>query len=103
LIIKIFILANVNNRKDLENIGIEKIDEIYFTEFKIEKANEEREVINDLIVDIFLILTNVPEAVEYMKEKNLLQAFNRMKIRETNDESLKDRLFVICNYLENQH
>ncbi len=103
MIIKIFILANVNNRKDLENIGIEKIDEIYFTEFKIEKANEEREVINDLIVDIFLILTNVPEAVEYMKEKNLLQAFNRMKIRETNDESLKDRLFVICNYLENQH
>ena len=50
MIIKIFILANVNNRKDLENIGIEKIDEIYFTEFKIEKANEEREVINDLIV-----------------------------------------------------
>jgi hypothetical protein len=103
LIIKIFILANVNNRKDLENIGIEKIDEIYFTEFKIEKANEEREVINDLIVDIFLILTNVPEAVDYMKDKNLLQAFNKMKIRETNDESLKDRLFVICNYLENQH
>ena len=103
MIIKIFILANVNNRKDLENIGIEKIDEIYFTEFKIEKANEEREVINDLIVDIFLILTNVPEAVDYMKDKNLLQAFNKMKIRETNDESLKDRLFVICNYLENQH
>lgn len=103
MIIKIFILANVNNRKDLENIGVEKIDDIYFTEFKIEKANEEREVINDLVVDIFLILTNCPEAVEYMKEKNLIQAFNTMKIRQTNDESLKDRLFVICNYLENEH
>jgi len=96
-------LANVNNRKDLENIGIEKIDEIYFPDFKLEKANEEREIINDLIVDIFLILTNEPKAVEYMKEKNLLQAFNKMKIREKNEESLKDSLFVICNYLENQH
>ena len=63
----------------------------------------EREIINDLIVDIFLILTNEHKAVEYMKEKNLLQAFNKMKIREKNEESLKDRLFVICNYLENQH
>lgn len=101
LIIKIFILANANSRKDLENIGIEKIDGIYFPDFKIEKANEEREIINDLIVDIFLILTNEPQAVEYMKEKNLLEAFNKMKIRETNDENLKDRIFVICNYLEN--
>lgn len=99
LITKIFILANINNKKELQDIGIPVIDEIYFTHFKAEKAHEEREVINDLIVDIFLILTNEPQAVEYMKEKKILNAFNKLKIRNSNDQEMSDKLFVITNYL----
>lgn len=100
MIIKIFILANINEKKQLQEIGIPNIDEIYYTHFRMEQAKEEREVINDLVVDIFLILTNEPQAVEYMKEKKIINAFNSLKIRNTNDQSLSDRLFVITNYLE---
>ena len=99
MITKIFILANIKDKKELQDIGIPVIDEIYFTHFKAEKAHEEREVINDLIVDIFLILTNEPQAVEYMKEKKIINAFNKLKIRNTNDQEMSDKLFVITNYL----
>ncbi len=83
----------------MQDIGINVIDEIYFTHFNAENAHEEREVINDLIVDIFLILTNEPKAVEYMKEKKIINAFNKLKIRTTNDQETSDKLFVITNYL----
>jgi len=99
LITKIFILANIKDKKELQDIGISVIDEIYFTHFIAENANEEREIINDLIVDIFLILTNEPIAVEYMKDKKIINAFNKLKIRNTNDQELSDKLFVITNYL----
>jgi hypothetical protein len=83
----------------MQDIGIPSVDEIYFTHFKAENAHEEREIINDLIVDIFLILTNEPQAVEYMKDKKIINAFNKLKIRTTNDKEMSDKLFVITNYL----
>ena len=63
---------NITEKIELQDIGTSAIDDIYFTHFKIENAEEEKEIINDLIVDIFLILTNEPKAIEYMKEKKIL-------------------------------
>ena len=91
--------ANIKDKKELQEIGIPVIDEIYFTHFNPESAHDEREIINDLIMDIFLILTNEPQAVEYMKDKLIINAFNKLKIRTTNDKETEDKLFVITNYL----
>ena len=101
LLIKILILANVTEKKIIVDTGIKHIDEIYFTHFKQEIAFNEKEVINDLIIDIFLTLTNDEGAVLAMKEKGLYKALTYVKNNSTKDENLNDRLFVITNYLEN--
>jgi hypothetical protein len=99
-LIKILILTNITDKKELQQVGISNIDEIYYPNFSIELAILEKETINDLIVDIFLILTNLPDAVIHMKEKDLYKALKIIGDRLGTGESLKDRLFVINNYLE---
>jgi hypothetical protein len=100
LLIKILILTNIDKKKDMQEVELSHIDEIYFTHFNQELAYQDKETINELIVDIFLILTNVKEAVDYMKLKRLNVAIKKIEGRLIEDEKLKDRLFVINNYLE---
>lgn len=99
-LIKILVLANVNDRKIIGDTGIKHIDEIYFTHFNPDIAYNEKEIINDLILDIFLVFTNLEEAIVHMKEKELYKAISHVKNNVIHDEVLKDRLFVINNYLE---
>jgi len=101
LLIKILILTNVKDKRVIGDIGIKHIDDIYFPHFSQEIAHNEKEIINDLILDIFLVLTNVEEAIVHMKEKGLYKAISYVKNNLTNNENLKDRLFVITNYIEN--
>jgi hypothetical protein len=100
-LIKILVLTNITDKKELQNIGISHIDEIYFPNFKPELAYQEKENINDLIFDIFLIFTNFEKGIDEMKNKDLYKAIQQVKSRLGEDENLKDRLFVINNYLEN--
>jgi hypothetical protein len=100
LIIKILLLTNVTHKKELLDIGLSYIDEIYLPSFDTDIAASEREVINDIIIDIFLVLTNDEEAVKFMREKELKKIIDLIKNRLTEDDNLKDRLFVITNYLE---
>jgi hypothetical protein len=99
-LIKILILTNITDKKELQQVGIANIDEIYFPNFNIKAAISDKDTINDLIVDIFLILTNLPEAVTHMKSKDLYKALKIIGDRLGSGENLKDRLFVINNYLE---
>lgn len=94
-------MTNITEKKELQEVGIEHIDEIYFTHFSQEIAQHDKDTINDLIVDIFLILTNAEEGVAFMKTKDVYKAFKQVGSRLGEDEGLKDRLFVINNYLEN--
>jgi hypothetical protein len=98
LIIKVLLLTNVNQKIDLLAIGLTYIDEIYLPNFNPDEA--EKEVINDVIIDILLVLTNLEEAVTWMKEKDLKKVFNLIKEKLHEHKSLRDRLFVITNYIE---
>jgi hypothetical protein len=78
------------------------LDSICFPNFSIQQACNEKEIINDLIIDIFLILTNSTKCIEMMKQKKTKQIIERLiSVFEKPDDSIKDRLFVICNYLQN--
>lgn len=98
---KILILTNITEKKQLQVLDIPHIDEIYFPNFNLEQAVQDKETINDLIIDILLILTNIEEAITHMKQKDLYKAFSILKSRLGDTENIKDRLFVINNYLEN--
>jgi hypothetical protein len=99
LVIKILLLTN-SQKKDLINIGLTYIDEIYLPNFNTATAFEEKGILNDIIVDIFLVLTNDTEAVSWMKNKDLKKVFNLLNEKLHENENLQDRLFVITNYLE---
>lgn len=99
-LMKILILTNITEKKELQDIGIFHIDSIYFTHFCAEIAQQDKETINDIIVDIFLILTNLTEAVEHMKLKDLYKALKQIGDRIGTDESLRNRLDVVKSYLE---
>jgi predicted nucleic acid-binding Zn finger protein len=101
LLIKVLILTNVSTKKEMGEIGSQNVDEIYFTHFNQEKAQMEKEIINDIIIDCFLILTNSPEGVEEMKNKGLGKVFDKLYSRLEESQNLKDRVFVISNYLNN--
>ena len=95
------IVSNIQNKNELQEVGISHIDEIFFTHFNYEIAhNFDKEIINDLIIDIFLTLTNLPEGVEHMKNKQLGKSIQIIESRLSQDEKICDRLFVIKNYLE---
>ena len=86
MLIKILILSNVSEKKELQEIGLPGIDDIYFTHYKMEKATQERDVINDLIVDILLVLTNEQKSIDFMKEKKLIEPINKLKDLRTGVE-----------------
>jgi hypothetical protein len=98
--IKILLLTNISHKKDLLNTGLNYIDEIYLPNFNTEAAFAEREILNDIIIDIFLVLTNSEEAITWMKNKDLKKVLTMLKEKLHEIENLRDRLFVITNYLE---
>jgi hypothetical protein len=97
-LIKILLMVNKSKKS-----GLDDVDVIYFTNFDHDKLSEDdKEVINDLIVDIFLIMTNHNEGVEFMKKKGVDKAIEVIEESCKNgDEKYKDRLSVIKNYLQN--
>lgn len=106
-LIKLLLLVNDKNKGT--KLDLDEIDIIYYTNFDTEKlTQDDKETINDLIIDIFLILTNHKEAVEDMKKKGLSKAIKVLEdsLKESNnnseiDDKVKDRLLVIKNYLDN--
>ena len=106
-LIKVLLL--INDKEKGTKIDIDEIDIMYFNNFDSDKlTHDDKETINDLIIDIFLILTNHKEAVEQMKTKGLSKAIKVLEtaLKESNekseiDEKVKDRLLVIKNYLDN--
>lgn len=106
-LIKLLLLVNDKNKGT--KLDLDEIDIMYYTNFDTEKlTQDDKETINDLIIDIFLILTNHKEAVEDMKKKGLSKAIKVLEdsLKESNnnseiDDKVKDRLLVIKNYLDN--
>lgn len=102
-LVKILYLSNLDNFKDIKlktELQV-KLDEICFANVSLEQASNEREIINDLVTDIFLILTNSEKCVQMMKTKNTKQIISHLETFIQSDQAIKDRLFVIFNYLEN--
>ena len=97
-LIKILLMVNKSKKS-----GLDDVDVIYFTNFDHDKLSEDdKEVINDLIVDIFLIMTNHNEGVEFMKKKGVDKAIEVIEEScKIGEEKYKDRLSVIKNYLQN--
>ena len=97
----------LNNNYDNKN-NFDNLNNINFNEFEneINNNNEEKEIINELIMDIFLILSNNNKSVIEMKNKNLLKIIENLEeklkdIKNNNEnlENMKDRLMVLKDIL----
>ena len=103
------LLCLINNTQE-DKLGMEEIDNIYFKNFDIKDMSEEdKETMNDLIIDIFLILTNSEKAVKEMKSKKVKECFELVEkkvISKSNNEEMKnkiiDRLLVIKDCLSDK-
>jgi hypothetical protein len=103
-ILKILFITNLNKLSNFKYDAefMINLDTICFPNFSNEIASNERDLFNDLIIDIFLILTNSVKCIEMMKVKKTRLIIERLiSVFENPDDSIKDRLFVICNYLQN--
>ena len=99
------LLCLINNADD-DKLGIEEIDNIYLTNFDVKDLTEDdKETLNDLIVDIFLILTNSAKAVNEMKNKKVKECIELIeekaisKCNEDMKNKLIDRFMVIKDCL----
>ena len=102
------LLCLINNADD-DKLGIEEIDNIYLTNFDVKDLTEDdKETLNDLIVDIFLILTNSAKAVDEMKNKKVKECIELVeekaisKCKEDMKNKLIDRLLVIKDCLSKE-
>ena len=102
------LLCLINNADD-DKLGIEEIDNIYFNNFDVKDLTEDdKETLNDLIVDVFLILTNSAEAVDEMKNKKVKECIELVeekaisKCKEDMKNKLIDRLLVIKDCLSKE-
>ena len=102
------LLCLINN-SDEDKLGIDEIDSIYFTNFDVKDLTEDdKETLNDLIVDIFLILTNSAKAVDEMKKKKVKECIELVeekainKCKEDMKNKLIDRLMVIKDCLSKE-
>lgn len=85
-----------------------EVDEIYYNNFSTSNLeSSDMMIINDLIIDILLILTNSENCVKAMKEKGLGVVIDLLeeKLQESNvnrelKEKLKDRMDVLKNYMQ---
>ena len=99
------LLCLINNAQD-DKLGLEEIDNIIFSNFDVKDLTDaDKEIMNDLIVDIFLILTNSSKAVEEMKLKKVKECIELVeekaisKCKEEMKNKLIDRLLVIKDCL----
>ena len=102
------LLCLINNADD-DKLGIEEIDNIYFNNFDVKDLTEDdKETLNDLIVDVFLILTNSAKAVDEMKNKKVKECIELVeekvisKCKEDMKNKLIDRLLVIKDCLSKE-
>ena len=102
------LLCLINNADD-DKLGIEEIDNIYLTNFDVKDLTEDdKETLNDLIVDVFLILTNSAKAVDEMKNKKVKECIELVeekaisKCKEDMKNKLIDRLLVIKDCLSKE-
>lgn len=98
LTFKIIMEANLPSKDIILNV--DSLDSIHFTHFNKDKAKEERETINDLIVDVFVVLTNSQNAFPIVVKKGLKEAWAKVKVKLYGNKLLEDRLFVISNFLD---
>lgn len=101
LLFKILIETNSVNKEEIY-LGVSCLDGIHFTHFKKETAFQEKEAINDLIIDIFVILTNTQTAFPVIVKKGLKEVWMKIKNQIPTDynSSIEDRVFVISNFLD---
>lgn len=99
------LLCLINNENN-DKIGMEEIDDILFTNFDLKDlTDDDKETMNDLIVDIFLILTNSEKAVKEMKLKKVKECIELVekkvisKCKEEMKNKIIDRFMVIKDSL----
>ena len=100
------LLCLINNA-DNDKLGMEEIDNIYLKNFDMKDlTDDDKETMNDLIIDIFLILTNSEKAVKEMKLKKVKECLELVeekaisKCKEEMKNKIIDRLLVIKDCLD---
>ena len=100
------LLCLINNA-DNDKLGMEEIDNIYLKNFDMKDlTDDDKETMNDLIIDIFLILTNCKKLVKEMKLKKVKECLELVeekaisKCKEEMKNKIIDRLLVIKDCLD---
>jgi len=93
------VLIETNLQKDSGKLNCLALDSIRFTHFDHSKAQEEKEIVNDLIVDVFVVLTNTTTAFPLVVKKGLKEVWEIVK-KKIKGHQIEDRLFVISNFLQ---
>ena len=100
------LLCLINNA-DNDKLGMEDIDNIYLKNFDMKDlTDDDKDIMNDLIIDIFLILTNSEKAVKEMKLKKVKECLELVeqkaisKCKEEMKNKIIDRLLVIKDCLD---
>jgi len=99
VLVKILFITN-SNLTGFDYEYLNQLDLICFTHFNKEQASSEKDEINDLVVDILLILTNSPKAIENMKIKKtkiIIEKLYNETIEKNSD--LRDKMFAISSLI----
>jgi len=96
LAFKVLILINLKSERT--KINNTNIDSIHFTHFDVSKSIEEKDNINDLILDIFVTLTNTTEAYPAITKNRLKNIWEMIQVNIKGTE-IEDRVWVVSNFL----
>ena len=92
------VLVEANIKQESWKLNAPVIDELHLTHFDYTKAEEEKEVINDLIIDIFVTLAGSTKAFPLVVKNGLREVWDKIWPK-LNGIKLADRAYVITNFL----
>lgn len=80
-------------------INAPSLDTIHFTHFDHNKAQQDKEIIDDLIIDVFVVLTNTYNVFPLVVKKGLREVWEKVRY-VIKGKTVEDRIFVITNFLD---
>lgn len=95
LVFKVLVKTHLDNS---DKMDAPAIDKIHFTHFDSLKARQDIETIDDLIVDVFVVMTNTTKVFPLLVKKGLRNVWDKIETR-IKGQNIEDRLFVISNFL----
>jgi hypothetical protein len=96
LAFKVLILLNLKSER--QKINNSHVDSIHFTHWDMSRSIDEKDQINELIIDIFVTLTNTTQAYPTMTKNKLHNIWEMIQVNIKGSE-IADRVWAVSNFL----